>query len=143
MLQALDYAPLTARQVEKISMTWETPFNATRLVRERLQRLSEAKLVTTHRYAILDRGQPENYYLLSRRGYQLLHGPDSQPPTKGYFSPAGLGRQPHQRAISDFVVHTACGAIDPASVSQVSTGRTRSASRPTGSHSIRMLRSHS
>ncbi len=111
MLRALDYAPLTARQIEKLSMTWATPFNATRLVRERLQRLSEAKLLTTHRYAILDRGQPENYYVLSRRGYQLLHGPDSQPPTKGYFSPAGLGRQPHQRAVSDFVVHTACGAF--------------------------------
>ncbi len=110
MLRALDYAPLTARQLEKFSRTWETPFRSTRLVRERLQRLGQARLVTTHRYAILDRGQPENYYLLSRRGYLLLHGPDSQPPTKGYFSPVRLARQPHQRAVSDFVVHTACGA---------------------------------
>ncbi len=110
LLRALDYAPLTARQLEKLSMTWEAPFRSTRLVRERLQRMGEAKLVSVHRYAILDRGQPENYYLLSRRGYRLLHGPDSQPPTKGYFSPAGLARQPHQRAVSDFVVHTACGA---------------------------------
>lgn len=110
MLRALDYAPLTARQLEKLSITWESPFGSTRLVRERLQRLGEAKLVSVHRYAILDRGQPENYYLLTRRGYRLLHGPDSQPPTKGYFSPVGLARQPHQRAVSDFIVHTACGA---------------------------------
>ncbi len=110
LLRALDYAPLTARQLEKLSATWEAPFSGVRLVRERMQRLGEAKLVTSHRYAILNPGQPENYYLLSRRGYQLIHGPDSKPPTKGYFSAVALARQPHQRAVSDFVVHTACGA---------------------------------
>jgi hypothetical protein len=110
MLRALDYAPLTARQLEKLSATWDEPFSSARLARERMQRLGEAKLVTAGRYAILDRGQPENYYLLTRGGYQFLHGPDSQPPTKGYFSPAALARQPHQRAVSDFIVHTICSA---------------------------------
>lgn len=110
MLRALDYAPLTARQLEKLSETWEEPFSSARLARERMQRLGEAKLVTFDRYAILDRGQPEHYYLLTRSGYQLLHGPDSQPPTKGYFSAAALARQPHQRAISDFIVQTICCA---------------------------------
>ena len=46
----------------------------------------------------------------TREGYQLVHGPDSEPPTKGFFSPVGLGRQPHQQALSDFIVHTAWGA---------------------------------
>ncbi len=63
--------------------------------------------MTSDRYAILHAGQPENYYLLTRQAYQLLHGPDSQPPTKGYFSGVALGRQPHQRALSDFIVQTA------------------------------------
>src|SRR5262245_5096578 len=110
MLRALDYAPLTARQLQKLSETWETPFKVARLVRERFQRLAEAKLVTVHRYAIVERGQPENYYLLTRHGYRLLYGPDAQPPTKGYFAPAALARQAHQRAVSEFIVHTMCCA---------------------------------
>ena len=110
MLAALDYGPLTAKQLVKLSTTWRKPFPQRRLVRERMQRLAESKLVTSDRYAILDAGQPENYYLLTRQGYQLLHGPDSQPPTKGYFSGVALGRQPHQRALSDFIVQTACAA---------------------------------
>ena len=110
MLRALDYAPLTARQVLKLSETWESQFKSARLVRERYQRLAEAKLVTAHRYAILERGQPENYYLLTRSGYQVLHGPDAKPPTKGFFAPAALARQLHQRAVSDFIVHTICCA---------------------------------
>jgi len=110
LLASLDYAPLTARQLHKLSRIWSTPFPSARLVRERLQRLAAAKLVTAHCYAIHRPGQPENYYLLSREGYRLVHGPDSEPPTKGVLSPVGLGRQPYQQALSDFIVHTAWGA---------------------------------
>jgi hypothetical protein len=110
MLAALDYAPFTARQLHKLSSTWRMSFGTPRLVRERLLRMNQAKLVTAHCYAILRPGHPEHYYLLTRQGYQLVHGPDSDPPTKGYFSPVALGRQPHQQALSDFIVHTACGA---------------------------------
>jgi hypothetical protein len=110
MLAALSYAPFTARQLEKLSKTWQFSFPSARLVRDRLQRLSDAKLVSSHCYAISYRGQPENYYLLTRQGYQLVYGPDADPPTKGYFSPMALGRQPHQRALSDFIVQTAWAA---------------------------------
>jgi hypothetical protein len=110
VLAALDYAPLTARQLEKLSEAWQSPFPSLRLVRERLWQLSKAKLVAWHCYAIFQRGQPEHYYVPTRQGYQLIHGPDAKPPTKGFFSPVALGRQSHQRALSDFIVHTAVGA---------------------------------
>jgi hypothetical protein len=110
LLAALDYAPLTARQLQKLSDTWEIPFPSSRLVRERMQRMAEAKLVTSHPYAILRPGQPEHYYLLTRQGYELVHGPDVEPPTRGYFSPIALARHPHQQALSDFIVHTAWGS---------------------------------
>ena len=110
MLAALDYGPLTAKQLVKLSTTWPEPFPSRRLVRERMQKLAESKLVTSDRYAIQHAGTPENYYLLTRQGYQLVHGPDNEPPTKGYFSAVALGRQPHQQALSDFIVQTACAA---------------------------------
>lgn len=110
LLAALHYAPFTARQLHKLSCTWTEPFSSARLVRDRLQRLAAAKLVAAHRYAILRPGQPENYYVPTRQGYQLVHGPDSEPPTKGFLSRVALGRQPHQQALSDFIVHTAWGA---------------------------------
>lgn len=110
LLASLALAPFTARQLRKLSQTWSEGFSSARLVRERLQRLTAAKLVNPHRYAILRPGQPENYYVLSREGYELVHGPDSEPSTKGVLSPVALGRQPHQQALSDFIVHTAWGA---------------------------------
>jgi hypothetical protein len=110
MLSALDYAPLTARQLEKLSATWAEPFPSDRMARERRQRMAEAKLVRPYHYAVIRSIKPENYYVLTRRGYQLVHGPDSEPPTKGYCLPVALVRQCHQQALSDFIVHTAVGA---------------------------------
>ncbi len=110
MLAALDYGPLTGRQLEKLSATWPESFPSARMVRQRLQRMADAKLVKSHYYAVVRSIKPENYYVLTRRGYKLVHGPDSEPPTKGYCSPIALVRQFHQQALSDFVVHTAVGA---------------------------------
>lgn len=110
MLAALDYGPLTGRQLEKLSDAWAEPFPSGRMARERLQRMAEAKLVKPYNYAVVRSIKPENYYVLTRRGYQLVHGPDSEPPTKEYCSPIALVRQFHQQALSDFIVHTAIGA---------------------------------
>jgi hypothetical protein len=46
MLAALDYAPFTARQPEKLSATWAGAFPSDRMVRERLQRMAEANLLS-------------------------------------------------------------------------------------------------
>ena len=53
---------------------------------------------------------PRTIICLTREGYRLLHGPDAVPPRKRLFSPIGLSRHVHQRAISDFIVHTIRGA---------------------------------
>ena len=52
----------------------------------------------------------QNYYTLLPAGFQLLHGPDAPPPTKRYFAPIGFSREPHTRALADFIVHTAVAA---------------------------------
>lgn len=52
LLAVLDYGPLTVGEVYKLSQTWPVPFGQLRLARERLLKLSAAKVVTTHAYAI-------------------------------------------------------------------------------------------
>ncbi|MGE0536193.1 MAG: replication-relaxation family protein [Pirellulales bacterium] len=105
ILAALDIAPLTAKQLKKLSATWPYPFNALRTARERLQSLSELGLLRIHRYATLYPGQPEQYYVLTREGFQTLHGPDAKPPTKGHFAELAISRQAHSRGLADFLVH--------------------------------------
>jgi hypothetical protein len=109
ILAALDCCPLTALQLLKLSQTFEHPFTTERLVRARLQILSECGRVRRSQYATAGHGT-QNYYTLARTGYQLLHGPDAVPPTKRYFAPIGFSREPHTRALADFIVHTAVAA---------------------------------
>jgi len=106
ILTALDCAPLTARQLKRLSATWPTPFGSHRMTQETLQRLTASGLVHTYRYAAVYPGQPQNYYRLARSGYQLLHGPEAAAPTKGYFSPIAISRQAHTQALAEFTVHT-------------------------------------
>src|SRR5207244_563757 len=60
-------------------------------------------------YATAGRGAP-NYYVLSPLGYRLLHGPEAKPPTRRFFAPIGIARQPHTQALSEFLVHTIVAA---------------------------------
>jgi Replication-relaxation len=110
ILTALDFSPLTARQVQYLSSIWPRPFGSLRKTRERLQELTELGLLQIERYAALAPGQPENYYFLTRAGFALLRGPDERPPTKGYFSPIGISRQAHTKALADFLVHAQTAA---------------------------------
>jgi len=110
ILTALDYTPLTTRQLKYLSTTWSLPFSSLRKARERLQELAQIGLVRTDRYAALAPGQPENYYRLTLSGFRLLRGPDELPPTKSYCSPIGISRQAHTKALADFLVHTIVSA---------------------------------
>ncbi len=109
ILTALDRCPLTALQLLKLSRTFEHPFTTERRVRERLQVLCGCGRVRRSQYATADHGT-QNYYTLLPTGYQLLHGPDASAPTKRYFAPMGFSREPHTRALADFIVHTAVAA---------------------------------
>src|SRR3954447_24837882 len=106
LLQALDHCPMTARQLLKLSETFEQPFTVERKVRGRLQLLAESGRVRRWPLAIAGRGMP-HYYVLTSHGYGLLNGPDAAIPTKRWFGPVAIGRQQHTYALADFVVHTA------------------------------------
>jgi hypothetical protein len=110
LLAALAWAPHTARQLLKLSITWPEPFRALRTIRERLQLLAAPGLVKAFRYASLFPGQPENYYLLARAGFEVVHGPDAVPPTRGQFAEVAISRHTHTRGLTDFLVHTAVSA---------------------------------
>lgn len=106
ILAALDLAPLAADQLLKLSATWQAPFRSSRLLRERLQCLSEAGLVRRFRYATTLACQPTNYYVQSPAGYELVHGAGERPPVRSYCAEVGLSRQPHTRSLADVLVHT-------------------------------------
>lgn len=109
ILTALDHCPPTARQLLKLSRTFECPFPNERRVRDRLQALSDSGRVRLWQYATAGRGAP-NYYTLSPLGYRLLHGEGAIPPTKRAFAPVGLAQQHHTQSLADFIVHTAIAA---------------------------------
>jgi hypothetical protein len=109
ILAALDYCPLTAAQLLKLSQTFEPPFTTERRVRERLLQLCDAGRVQRWPYATAGQGAP-NYYTLSRLGYRLLHGDEAVPPSRRMFDPIGISRQHHTQSLADFIVHTAVAA---------------------------------
>jgi hypothetical protein len=108
ILTALDIGPLTARQLLKVSQTFDQPFTTERYLRKRLQALCESGRVRRWRYATAGRSAPDspNYYMLTALGFKLLRGPDATPPTKRYFAPVAPMRQQHAHALAEFMVHT-------------------------------------
>ncbi len=107
LLRALEFSPLTARQLLKLSATFPVPFTAERKARARLQRLTAAGQVRRWPLmAIAGRGGPANTYNLTLEGYRLLHGLEATRPSKRAFSPVGIAHQLHTHALGDFLVHT-------------------------------------
>jgi hypothetical protein len=106
ILTALDRVPLTAQQMLALSETFSRPFGSERTVRERLHALGDAGWVRSSLYALPSSGGSPKYYVLTRTGYGILHGPSALPPTKRHFSPLTISRQHHTRALADFLVHT-------------------------------------
>ena len=109
VLQALDYCPLTARQLLTVSVTFAVPFTTERKVRGRLYLLAASGRVRRWQYAAAGRGAP-NYYTLTRLGFRLLHGPEAALPAKRSFGPVGVARQYHTHALADFLVHALIAA---------------------------------
>jgi hypothetical protein len=109
ILTALERCPLTASQLLKLSRTFKHPFTTERRVRERMQELTQSKLVWRWLYAAARPGA-QNYYTLSREGFRVLNGPDAAFPPKRMFGPVGLIHQGHTRNLADFIVHAAVAA---------------------------------
>ena len=93
VFQALDHCPLTARQLLRLSRTFERPFTSERKLRARLHLLAAAGRVCRWPLAIAGRGGSPNYYTLSRRGYVLLYGAEAQAPSRRAFRPVGIAHQ--------------------------------------------------
>lgn len=106
ILAALDRCPLTARQLTKLSATFDDPFPVERLLRRRLQQMVESGLVRRALYvALAGRGGAPSYYLLSTLGYRMLYGQDADSPGKRFGKPVATARQYHTHALSEFLVH--------------------------------------
>ena len=108
-LGALEWCPLTVRQIEKLSETFADPFPRERKVQRRLQALAAYGLIRQWRYATQGFGAP-SYYVLSRNGYRYLHGPDETLPSHRTFDALSGSRQQHTRALADCIVHVAVAA---------------------------------
>lgn len=109
ILAALNFGPLTAQQLLKLSRTFAAPFTDERRIRERLFALAAAGRVRRWLYATAGPGAPA-YYTLTRLGHHLLHGADAPPPRRHALLPIGVARQFHTHALAEFVVHTLVAA---------------------------------
>lgn len=109
ILAALERCPLTASQLQKLSGTFEAPFNSDRAVRRRVQILADMGLVRTHQCAVIRRGML-NYYTLAPAGFLALYGSDEPLPHNRLFSAVSLSRLPHTQALAEVIVHTAVAA---------------------------------
>ena len=107
ILAALDYCPLTVRQLLKVSQTFqEHPFKSTRSVQDRLQKLRHAGWVRRWTYATASRSGAPDYFKLTLLGYRLIHGASASPPAKRYFNEVGIAHQHHTLSLAEFIVHT-------------------------------------
>lgn len=109
LFRALTRAPLTVRQLLKVSSTFDAPFTSERRLQDRLHRLWRGRLLRRWQYATTELGA-QYYYTLSPESYRLLHGADVRLPNSRAFGPVGLARQHHTRALADFIVHTTLAA---------------------------------
>lgn len=106
MLMALDSCPLTARQLLKLSRTFDPPFTTERRVRERLEQLRRVGWVCSWPYATISHGGSPYYWKLTRNGFRLFHGSDTALPNRRHFEEIAIGHHHHTQSLADFIVQT-------------------------------------
>lgn len=108
LMQSLTRCPLTALDLLKLSQTWPLPFSSLRRVQKRCQELAAAGQLRSWRYATTGPGGSSPlYYKLTPTGYRTAVGDNTaRPPTKRFLHELNPGRHRHQRALSEFIVHT-------------------------------------
>lgn len=106
MLMALDSCPLTARQLLKLSGTFDPPFTTERRVRERLEQLRRVGWVCSWPYATTGNGGSPHYRKLTRNGFRLFHGSDTPLPSRRHFEEIGISHHHHTLSLADFIVQT-------------------------------------
>lgn len=102
LLADLLQSPYDARQLWRLSQTYDEPFTDVHFVRRRLRRLTEAGLVATYHY-LTDTPGRLNYYRLAERGYALVCGADKALPSRSQFRAVSPSRQRHVRALAELL----------------------------------------
>lgn len=110
ILRGLWYAPLTVRQLLRLSTTFSPPFGTPHRLRARVLRLVRAGWVRQWRYATASPGAAPTYFTLAPLGYRLLQGPKAPLPSASTFTPVAIARQHHTQSLADVIVHTAVAA---------------------------------
>ena len=112
-LRLLSMSPLTAPLILKGSCSFALPeqeenFHDERRVRERLQRLEEARLVRSGH--IPSGGAIVNYYRLTYEGFRTVAEPGARFPVKSFFEPIAISRMQHTLRLAEVIVHALVAA---------------------------------
>lgn len=105
-LLALQKLPLTSQQLFRLSETYTTPFPSERVLRRRMQRLSEEGMVRRFFYAFPTNGRNPAYWRLTRASFRLMNGLTGQDPLprRSFFSPMGVSLHFHTHAVAEVIV---------------------------------------
>ena len=110
ILTSLDRTPLTPKQLQVVSQSFQRPFANETLARRRLGRLRDAGFARSFPYSLVSEGRAPKYWKPTRTGYRLLYGSDCKLPSRRYFSEVSIGNHFHTHAIAEVVSHLiACG----------------------------------
>jgi hypothetical protein len=111
-LQSLGWTPLTAKQLTKVSRSFDQSYPTEEKAQRRLRSLRDAGLVRGWRYATTEDGSGPLYYKPTLESYRSVYGDHAVVPTKRFLQEIAIGRHQHTRSISDFIVHTTVSADD-------------------------------
>lgn len=107
VLESIGRCPLTAKQLFKLSQTFDRPFCDLHNLRRRLRKLSIAGLLAKYGYSIHSEGRSPSYWKLTRGGYRMLHGSDVAIPKRNYFEAIKPGHHHHTFCLAETIVHLA------------------------------------
>lgn len=106
LLRLLSWTPATAALLLRASSAFEGgPFVDERRLRERLQALGEAGIVRPWATAHAGGGL-ENYYKLTRLGFDLTCGTEAPRPTRAFFEPVSPSLFEHTFRLTEAIVET-------------------------------------
>lgn len=105
LFAGLAHAPLTVRQILKLSEAFVAPFTTERRLQDRLQTLGAAGYVRRWPYATTGQGRLY-YHRLSPTAYRVLYGHSEPLPHPRAFGPVGIARHEHTFALAEFLVQT-------------------------------------
>ena len=111
ILTALERCPLTAEQLQRLSVTFVMPFRDTNNLRRRLRRMAKAGYLSSWPYAVATDGRSPRYFKLAREGYRILHGVDCRLPKRRRFEAISPAHHHHTFCLAELTVHVLVTAI--------------------------------